>query len=125
MYYTDLEYRYVCKNTSRSSQLDTGQQSNQYGGMPLVLLQDKTLIGGRKPTQAEWIKHAELYSAIGEVIDASHVTGLQRVNSMWRIYLETLDDKVVLLVEGVPLGVSVSNCLVQIQVVLTGNILYE
>lgn len=41
--------------------------------------------------------------ALSDVIEASHITDLQRVNGMWRIYVDNLDDKVTLLKEGVRL----------------------
>ena len=80
-------------------------KANQAGqdGVPLVFLQESSLFGQRKPTQAEWLKHAELFHSIGTVIDSSHITGLQRVNGFWRIYLDNLSDKVALMAQGVPL----------------------
>ena len=87
-------------NVSILSQAGGGNIANKYGDKPLVFLQEKTLYGDRKPTLAEWIKHEDLYKAIGEVIGSSHFTGLQRVNSMWQIYLDNINDKVTLLAEG-------------------------
>lgn len=46
--------------------------------------------------------HTELFTAIGTIIEASHITGLQRVRGMWRIYLDSMKDKVTLMAEGVP-----------------------
>jgi len=56
-------------------------QNNQ-DGAPLVFLRERSIFGDRKPTKEEWLRHPELYEAIGRVIDASHITGLQRVNGM-------------------------------------------
>ena len=89
-------------NDSTLSQAGRGSVANTYGDIPLVFLQEKILFGDRNTTPAEWIKHKELYKTIGEVIDSSHITGLQRFNSMWRIYPDNINDKVTLLAEVVP-----------------------
>ncbi|WAR17679.1 hypothetical protein MAR_032273 [Mya arenaria] len=45
----------------------------------------------------------ELFEALADVIVCTHITWLQRVRGMWRIYVENVDDKVSLLTEGVTL----------------------
>lgn len=78
-------------------------QPRVFGRIPLVFLQESELFGNRKPTQAEWLSHTELYQAISTHINATHIEGLQRVRGMWRIYLDNIDDKVILMSEWVPL----------------------
>ena len=81
-----------------------GELRIQNGDEPaIVFFQEKNLFGNRTPTQAEWLKHAELYAAIENRIDASHIVGIQRVRGMWRIYLQCVEDKVVLLATGLAL----------------------
>lgn len=69
----------------------------------LVFLQEASLFGDRKPNYTEFIKHQEMYLAIGSVIEATHITGLQRVNGMWRIYIDNLEDKATLIASWVTL----------------------
>jgi len=71
--------------------------------IPLVFMRESSLFGERRPEQSEWLKHVELYEAIGRRIECSHIKGLQRVRGLWRIYLDNVEDKVVLMAEGVPL----------------------
>lgn len=71
--------------------------------IPLVFLRESSLFGDRKPTKSEWITHTELYMALSDRIDSSHITGLQRVRGLWRIYVDNLVDKVKLMAEGVNL----------------------
>lgn len=78
-----------------------GQMSTK--GVPLLFFKESELFGSRKPTKSEWLLHEELFNAIGKNIDSSHITRLQRVRGMWRIYLDNIEDKVTLMNEGVPL----------------------
>lgn len=71
--------------------------------VPLVFLKESSLFGDRKPTKSEWLTHTELYMALSDRIDSSHITGLQRVRGLWRIYIDNLNDKVKLMAEGVNL----------------------
>lgn len=71
--------------------------------IPLVFLRESSLFGDRKPNKPEWVTHTELYMALSDRIESSHITGLQRVRGLWRIYVDNLDDKVKLMAEGVHL----------------------
>ena len=57
----------------------------------------------RRPERNEWIKHSEMFESLTTQIDATHLTGLQRVKGLWRIYLDNLEDKICLLANGVTL----------------------
>lgn len=82
----------------------TGHTMNSdINSIPLVFMQESAVFGDRKPSKSEWINHVELYSAISNRIDSSHLTGLQRVRGLWRIYVDNLQDKVKLMEEGVPM----------------------
>ena len=90
--------------TDISGQVSDPTQPNQNGGgAPLVFFQEKSIFGERRPQQSEWIKHSEMYEDISKRIDPTHITGLQRVRGMWRIYLDNLRDKVCLISKGLPL----------------------
>lgn len=84
-----------------AGQHNESDQSND--GIPLVFLRESSVFGSRKPTKNEWITHEELYKAIATQIDETHITGLQRVRGLWRIYVDNLNDKVKLMADGVPL----------------------
>lgn len=87
----------------------SGTESNTVSGhdthtnIPLVFLKESSLFGDRKPAKDEWLTHTELYTALSEKVNASHITGLQRVRGLWRIYVDNLEDKVKLMTDGVPL----------------------
>lgn len=87
----------------------TSGSSDNNSHIPLVFLKETAIFGDRKPTRAEWIGHEEMYKAIANRIEGSHITGLQRVRGLWRIYVDSLEDKVKLMTEGVSIrGKSVS-----------------
>lgn len=80
---------------------------NPYGSMPkqdggcVVFCEEKSLFGSRKPNFKEFVKHEEMYTAVAKSVNGSHITGLQRINGMWRIYLDNVADKVTLISKGV------------------------
>jgi hypothetical protein len=88
-------------NGEKQQQVSDSMSSTIQDGVPLVFLKESSLFGEAKPLPAQWLKHEELYTSIGNVIDSSHISGLQRVRGMWRIYLDNLEDKVTLLAQGV------------------------
>ena len=69
----------------------------------LILIGITALFGDRLPSKQEWLSHVELFTAISKRIDSSHITGLQRVSGLWRIYIDNLQDEVSLMEQGVPL----------------------
>lgn len=74
--------------------------STQDGGC-VVFCQEKSLFGSRKPNYKEYVKHEEMYTAVSKTVNATHITGLQRINGMWRIYVDNATDKVALISNGV------------------------
>ena len=89
--------------SDKSVEKETVSNTGIQDGDPIVYFQESKLFGNRLPNQSEWLKHAELYSAIDNRIDGRHINGLQRVRGMWRIHLDSLEDKVVLLNVGISL----------------------
>lgn len=86
------------------SNIESGQHGQHgHSDIPLVFMKESHLFGDRIPNKDEWISHVELYKAISNRIVASHISGLQRVGGLWRIYLDNVEDKVKLMAEGVPL----------------------
>lgn len=71
--------------------------------IPLVFMRETDVFGSRKPDKQEWIAPVEMFKAIGKRIDSDHIMGIQRVNGLWRVYLDNLEDKVVLMGDGIPL----------------------
>jgi len=76
------------ENSSRKSDDDVDNGQKQYGGgAPILFMSEKKLFGDRIPTREEWLKHEEMYESISKIIEPTHITGLQRVRGMWRIYV--------------------------------------
>jgi len=89
--------------TDRSESESESNSIDDKYKIPLVFMRETSLFGERRPDRSEWLQHVELYEAIGRRIETSHIRGLQRVRGMWRIYLDNVDDKVILMSEGIPL----------------------
>lgn len=90
------------KSDTVIGQADNSDSSDSKN-IPLVFMRESALFGDRKPIKSEWVNHSELYSAISNRIESNHITGLQRVRGLWRIYLDNLQDKVTLIEEGIPM----------------------
>jgi hypothetical protein len=41
-----------------------------------------------------WVTHVEIYKTIGASVDPAAIKGMQRVRSMWRIYMDNEIDSV-------------------------------
>ncbi|VDI75943.1 Hypothetical predicted protein [Mytilus galloprovincialis] len=65
-----------------------------------VFILETDLFGTIKHKPVDFLNHAELYSDIGHVVEESHLKGLQRVNGMWRIYLDSESDREHLIANG-------------------------
>lgn len=78
---------------------------------PLVFFKETAIFGDRRPNKNEWLRHEELYNAISDTIDPTHITGLQRVRGMWRIYIDNYEDKVALMSDGFVLRGKIMNVL--------------
>lgn len=89
--------------TSSDDKISSDSSFGQQMDIPLVFIRENELFGQRKPSKEEFVKHSELYEAIGRKIEPTHITGLQRIRGMWRVYLDNIDDKVALMAEGVTL----------------------
>ena len=76
-----LEYADVAWDNLTQSEEDDLEK------IQLEFLRERDLFGNRKPSSNEWLKHEEMYRAISRKIDPSHICGLQRVGTMWRIYV--------------------------------------
>lgn len=79
------------------------QGQGHVSDIPLVFLKEQSLFKDRVPEKSEWLSHTELYYAISDKIDPTHIRGLQRIGGLWRIYLDTIQDKITLMNTGVPL----------------------
>jgi hypothetical protein len=40
-----------------------------------------------------WVTHVEIYKTIGAIVDPAAIKGIQRVRSMWRIYMDNEIDR--------------------------------
>ena len=93
------------KENNRNFQVSDANfgQGQIQDGLPIVFLRERTLFGDIRPQEANWLKHTEMFEALSTNINASHITGLQRINGLWRIYVDNLEDKVTLLSKGLQL----------------------
>jgi hypothetical protein len=64
-------------NIGDNSEQNGGKKSCEITSVPLVFLHERHVFGFQKPSNA-FLKHEEMYIAIGEVIAPSHITGLQK-----------------------------------------------
>jgi len=58
-----------------------------------IFIQESYLFGTTKPNKDQCLTHVELYKQIGLHIDSSHIKGIQRVQRLWRIYLDNMYDR--------------------------------
>ena len=98
----------MAENTRIENVSDVHFSNNQDGGdqnkdIPLVFFQEASLFKPGNTNNQNYIKHEEMYIALSSLIDCTHITGLQRINGMWRIYVDNLSDKATLISSGVTL----------------------
>ncbi|XP_071138680.1 uncharacterized protein [Mytilus edulis] len=89
-------------DASKTENNKSKAQNSDYGfsaGKPVFIL-ETDLFGTIKPKPVDLLNHAELYSDIGHVVEESHLKGLQTVNGMWRIYLDSESDREHLIANG-------------------------
>ena len=67
-----------------------------------VFLKESDLFGTRKPTKEQWLSNVELYKTLSSMIPAGDLLGIQRVGSLWRLYIDNIANRV----EHVTIGVS-------------------
>ena len=77
------------------------EQIPKQDGAPIVFMRERALFGDRRPDKNEWIKHTEMFESLAAQIDPTHLTGLQRVKGLWRIYVDNMEDKICLLAQGI------------------------
>lgn len=96
----DTDNGQTAENVSQSTSIPN-QDGGRVSSVPLVFLQESAIFGTTKPSYKDYLRHDELYKAIGNVINPTHITGLQRVNGMWRVYIDNLEDKATLMANGI------------------------
>ena len=62
-----------------------------------VILQDQDIFSSVKVTKPMWFTHVEIYKTIGAVVEPAAIKGIQRVRSMWRIYMDNEIDRLTLI----------------------------
>ena len=65
-----------------------------------VFILENDIFGNTKPKPEHYVTHTEIYKDINEIVPAIHLKGLQRVNGLWRIYLDDEDARATLLSTG-------------------------
>lgn len=68
-----------------------------------IFLKENDLFGNRKPTKQEWLSNVEIYKSLTNKIPAEDILGIQRVGSLWRLYIERATNRVSLISSGITL----------------------
>lgn len=79
------------------------QFAEGYGKTKPIFLNEQMILGLGKIPKRDWLTGEEIFLSIGEVIDPSHLTGVQRTGTYWRIYVDNGDDRITLLADGISL----------------------
>ena len=66
---------------------------------------ETNLFGPAKPTKDQWLSNVELNNSLGIRISAEDILGIQRVGSLWRLYIDETAIRVALLSTGVTLKI--------------------
>ncbi|CAG2224992.1 unnamed protein product [Mytilus edulis] len=72
-------------------------------GVKPIFIKESDFFGNKSPPKELWITHVEIYKALEHKIKPQFVRGIQRIKQMWRIYLDTEEDRMLLLTEGITL----------------------
>lgn len=88
---------------SPSNNTVTNDNSNSFQAVKPVFIKEKEIHGMDKPPKEFWVSNVELYKAIGNVIPPMHISGIQRIHTYWRIYLDNDEDKMTILTQGITL----------------------
>ena len=68
-----------------------------------VFLKEADLFGSSKPTKEQWLSNVEIYKSLAEIVSVDNILGIQRVGSLWRLYIQDTVNRVKLLAGGVSL----------------------
>ena len=74
-----------------------------YSNTKPIFLNEQMILGLGKIPKHNWLTGEEIFLSIGEVIDPSRLTGVQRTGTYWRIYVDNNDDRITLLANGISL----------------------
>jgi hypothetical protein len=66
-----------------------------------VFFSERDVFGTTRLPKDQWILHPEMYRVVGAVVDIMYVTGLHRVNGLWRIYTDNQTARTTLLTNGI------------------------
>ena len=108
---SDKMSTYAKVAAGNSSENGTDSSDTPFGSFSIVkpiFILEEDVFGNRMrndafPKQNLYLLHEEVYTAIGKQINSYSIRGLQRVNRMWRIYLDSDKNKQILLSEGIVL----------------------
>ena len=53
-----------------------------------TFLKETDLFGSSKPTKEQWLSNVEIYKSLAEVVAVDNILGIQRVGSLWRLYIQ-------------------------------------
>ena len=61
------------------------------------------MFGSTNAARTHWLTNIEIYKAIGSNVPAECVKEIQHIRDMWRVYMDNIEDKITLIVEGLNL----------------------
>lgn len=94
-------------NTRGASYSEVLQGTVKLDSKP-IFLKETDLFGNRKPSKEEWLTNIEIYKTLSATVPVEDILGIQRVGTLWRLYIENVNNRVPLLSNGVSLrGVNI------------------
>ena len=68
-----------------------------------IFLKEPDLLGSSKPTKEQWLSNVEIFKSLAEVVAVDSILGIQRVGSLWRLYIQDTLNRLLLVGRGVSL----------------------
>ena len=100
--YANVVQTYLSRNSKPPDVQDPNEDEiDNPNTVKPIFLQDQDIFGSVKVTKPMWVTHVEIYKTIGAIVDPAAIKGIQRVRSMWRIYMDNEIDRLTLITSGV------------------------
>ena len=65
-----------------------------------IFLKETDLYGKSKPTKEQWLTNTEMYKTLAKDVPVEAILGIQRVGSLWRLYIEGIVNRLMLVSKG-------------------------
>ena len=77
--------------------------ADKLGSVKPIFILESDIFGDSRSNPQQYLTHIEVFKAIARRIPAKHLSGLQRVRGMWRLYMDNEDTKQDLISKGLSL----------------------